>query len=280
STTWRSHISSPWPTTAPTAWRARRPTGRCRRAAVSATRATCRSSTSTATIAATGSPRAPRRSSCGRSAMNSSRRRDNAGQMTQRPATAIIGAGISGLAAGKNLADYGIPYTCFETSDRVGGNWAFRNPNGHSSAYRSLHIDTSKDLLSFKDYPMPADTPDFPHHSEIKAYLDELAEVFGLRERIEFENGVEPASHLNGGGWWLGTQEGGTRQLDVLVVANGHHWDPRYPDFPGEFDGETIHSHHYIDPTDPLDLRGKRVLVVGIGNSAADIVSELSQKSW
>lgn len=200
--------------------------------------------------------------------------------MTQRPATAIIGAGISGLAAGKNLADYGIPYTCFETSDRVGGNWAFRNPNGHSSAYRSLHIDTSKDLLSFKDYPMPADTPDFPHHSEIKAYLDELADVFGLRERIEFENGVDHASHLDGGGWSLRTQDGRTRQFDVLVVANGHHWDPRYPDFPGEFDGETIHSHHYIDPTDPLDLRGKRVLVVGIGNSAADIVSELSQKSW
>jgi cation diffusion facilitator CzcD-associated flavoprotein CzcO len=200
--------------------------------------------------------------------------------MTQRPATAIIGAGISGLAAGKNLADYGIPYTCFETSDRVGGNWAFRNPNGHSSAYRSLHIDTSKDLLSFKDYPMPADTPDFPHHSEIKAYLDELADVFGLRERIEFENGVEHAAHLDGGGWALRTQDGRTRQFDVLVVANGHHWDPRYPDFPGEFDGETIHSHHYIDPTDPLDLRGKRVLVVGIGNSAADIVSELSQKSW
>jgi cation diffusion facilitator CzcD-associated flavoprotein CzcO len=67
--------------------------------------------------------------------------------MIQRPTTAVIGAGISGLAAGKNLGDYGIPYTCFEASDRVGGNWAFGNPNGHSSAYRSLHIDTSKDLL-------------------------------------------------------------------------------------------------------------------------------------
>jgi hypothetical protein len=200
--------------------------------------------------------------------------------MTERPTTAIIGAGISGLAAGKNLSDYGIPYTCFETSDRVGGNWAFGNPNGHSSAYRSLHIDTSKDLLSFKDYPMPAETPDFPHHSQIKAYLDELADVFGLRERIMFENGVEHAERLPGGGWSLRSQDRQTREFDVLVVANGHHWDPRYPDFPGSFEGETIHSHHYIDPTHPLDLRGKRILVVGIGNSAADIVSELSQKSW
>jgi cation diffusion facilitator CzcD-associated flavoprotein CzcO len=198
----------------------------------------------------------------------------------QRPTTAIIGAGISGLAAGKNLGDYGIPYTCFEASDRVGGNWAFGNPNGHSSAYRSLHIDTSKDLLSFKDYPMPAGTPDFPHHSEIKAYLDELADVFGLRERILFENAVAHAERLPGGGWSIRSQDGQTREFDVLVVANGHHWNPRYPGFPGEFDGEMIHSHRYIDPTEPLDLRDKRILVVGIGNSAADIVSELSQKTW
>ena len=69
-----------------------------------------------------------------------------------------------------------------------------------------------------------------------------------------------------------------TEEFDFLVVGNGHHWDPRYPDFPGSFDGETIHSHHYIGPTEPLDLHGKRVLVVGIGNSAVDIVSELSRK--
>ncbi|TQR82203.1 NAD(P)/FAD-dependent oxidoreductase, partial [Mycobacterium hodleri] len=68
--------------------------------------------------------------------------------MHATPRTAIIGAGISGLTSAKNLADAGIEYDCFESSDRVGGNWAFRNPNGHSSAYRSLHIDTSRDCLS------------------------------------------------------------------------------------------------------------------------------------
>ncbi|HEX6391652.1 MAG TPA: NAD(P)-binding domain-containing protein, partial [Solirubrobacteraceae bacterium] len=200
--------------------------------------------------------------------------------MTQRPTAAVIGAGISGLTAGKNLADHGIEYECFETSDRIGGNWAFRNPNGHSSAYRSLHIDTSKELLSFKDFPMPDHYPDYPHHSEIKAYLEDYAAAFNLKERIRFENGVEHAERLTGGGWELKTQDGETRRFDVLVVANGHHWDPRYPDFPGRFDGDSIHSHHYIDPTEPLDLKGKRILVVGIGNSAADVVSELSQKSW
>lgn len=200
--------------------------------------------------------------------------------MHTTPRTAIIGAGISGLTTAKNLGDAGVDYDCFESSDRVGGNWAFRNPNGHSSAYRSLHIDTSRDLLCFKDFPMDSSLPDYPHHSEIKDYLDDYADAFGLRERIKFQTAVEHARRLDGGGWELQISDGSRRQYDALVVANGHHWDPRFPDFPGEFNGQTIHSHAYIDPTEPLDLRGKRIVVVGIGNSAADIVSELSQKSW
>ena len=197
---------------------------------------------------------------------------------SDKPRTAIIGAGISGLTTAKNLADKGVPYTQFEGSDRIGGNWAFGNPNGHSSAYRSLHIDTSKELLSFEDFPIPPEYPDFPHHTEIKEYLERYADAFGLRERIRFETKVDRAERLPGGGWELTLDDGTRERFDALVVANGHHWDPRYPDFPGTFDGESIHSHHYIDPEDPLPLRGRRILVVGIGNSAADIVSELSQR--
>ena len=199
--------------------------------------------------------------------------------MPASPTTAVIGAGISGLVAGKMLGDYGVPYTCFEASDRVGGNWAFGNPNGHSSAYRSLHIDTSKHQLSFKDFPMPDDYPDFPHHTQIKDYLDAYADAFGLREHIEFRNGVVHAKRLPDGGWEILDQAGDTRRFDLLVVGNGHHWDPRFADFPGEFTGVSIHSHHYIDPKDPLDFTGKRILVVGLGNSAADIAVELSSKS-
>jgi len=195
------------------------------------------------------------------------------------PTTAVIGAGISGLTAGKMLDDYAVPYTCFERSDRVGGNWAFENPNGHSSAYRSLHIDTSKHQLSFKDFPMPEDYPDFPHHTQIKDYLDAYTDTFGLREHIEFRNGVEHAERLEGGGWEITDQAGDVRRFDLLVVANGHHWDPRTAVFPGEFTGETIHSHAYVDPWTPLHLMDKRILVVGLGNSAADITVELSQRA-
>lgn len=176
------------------------------------------------------------------------------------------------------LSDYDIPYVCFESSDRIGGNWAFANPNGHSSAYRSLHIDTSKDRLSFKDFPMPEHFPDFPHHSEIKQYLEDYAEAFALKDNIRFRTGVQHAQRLPDGGWEV-TADEETHRFDALVVANGHHWDPRYPDFPGTFTGESIHSHSYIDPATPLHLTGKRILVVGLGNSAADIAVELSQRA-
>ena len=199
--------------------------------------------------------------------------------MGAQPSTCVIGAGISGLAAGKALTDVGVPYVCFESSDRVGGNWAFKNPNGRSSAYRSLHIDTSKQRISFADFPMGAEYPDFPHHTQIFEWLNRYADAFGLRDRIRFRTTVVAADRLGAGGWRVRTDDGHEHLFDVLVVGNGHHWDPRVPDppYPGEFTGQTLHSHHYIDPSEPLDLAGKRVLVVGIGNSAVDIVSEISR---
>ena len=195
------------------------------------------------------------------------------------PTVAVIGAGISGLTMSKMLADYGVEFATFESSDRVGGNWAFGNPNGHSSAYRSLHIDTSKHRLSFKDFPMPDDYPDFPHHTQVKEYLDSYTDAFDLRRRIEFANGVVHARRHPDGGWELDTERTGTRRFDILLVANGHHWDPRFADKPGEFTGLTMHSHAYIDPRTPYDLTGKRILIIGLGNSAADIAVELSSKT-
>jgi cation diffusion facilitator CzcD-associated flavoprotein CzcO len=194
------------------------------------------------------------------------------------PNTCVIGAGVSGLTTVKALGDWNVPHTCFDASDDIGGNWYFRNPNGRSSAYRSLHIDTSKHAISFSDFPMDERYPDFPHHTEINQFLHEYADRFGLRERIRFNTAVERAERLDGGGWRITTADGEEHRFDALLACNGHHWDPSYPEFPGHFDGETLHSHHYIDPSDPLDLTGKRVLVVGIGNSAVDITSELARK--
>jgi hypothetical protein len=199
--------------------------------------------------------------------------------MTGPPTVGIIGAGVSGLTACKALSDFGIPHTCFEASDEVGGNWYFRNPNGVSSAYRSLHIDISKPSISFRDFPMPDRYPDYPHHTHIFEWLRDYADAFALREQIRFNTRVKRAERGPQGGWQLELEDGGSESFDALLVCNGHHWNPRYPEFPGEFDGAQIHSHDYIDPSTPLDLYGKRVLVVGIGNSAVDIVSELARKT-
>jgi hypothetical protein len=199
--------------------------------------------------------------------------------MAALPSVCVIGAGVSGLTACKALADFGIPHTCFEASDEVGGNWYFQNPNGVSSAYRSLHIDISKPSISFRDFPMPERYPDYPHHTHIFEWLCDYAEAFGLRERIRFSTRVARAERREQGGWEITLESGEQSSFDALLVCNGHHWDARMPDFPGSFDGPQIHSHDYVDPSDPLDLHGKRVLVVGIGNSAVDIVSELARKT-
>jgi glycine/D-amino acid oxidase-like deaminating enzyme len=190
----------------------------------------------------------------------------------------IIGAGCSGITTAKRLKDFGIDYDQFELSDDVGGNWYFKNPNGRSSVYESLHIDTSTLRLQFEDYPAPDDFPDFPHHTQIHDYFRSYVDHFGLRDAIAFETGVDRAVRV-GGGWDVTLSTGETRHYTDLVVANGHHWSPRLPDWAGDpFDGQVIHSHAYINPFEPVEMRGKRVIVVGMGNSAMDIASELSSR--
>jgi hypothetical protein len=198
--------------------------------------------------------------------------------MTPSPAAAIIGAGSSGIAAAKALHERGIPFDCFEKSDRVGGNWVFGNKNGLSAAYRSLHINTSRERMAYSDYPMPAHYPDFPHHAQIAAYFDAYVDHFGFRDRIAFDTGVERATLGPDGVWTLALDgEAGreVRRYDALLVANGHHWHPRWPDppLPGRFDGVQMHSHAYVDSA---GFAGKRVVVLGMGNSAMDIAVEAS----
>ena len=197
---------------------------------------------------------------------------------TTLPRVCIIGAGCSGFTTAKRLKDHGIPFDVFEGSDDIGGNWYYGNPNGLSSCYQSLHIDTSKWRLAFEDYPVPADWPDYPHHSQLLQYFHDYVDHFGLREHITFNTRVDKARRREEGGWDVTLSTGETRHYDALCVANGHHWDARIPDYPGEFTGEQIHSHHYRTPFEPIDCVGKRVLVVGMGNSAMDIASELSQR--
>jgi dimethylaniline monooxygenase (N-oxide forming) len=189
----------------------------------------------------------------------------------------LIGAGSSGIAAAKALHERGIAFDCFEKSDRLGGNWVFGNSNGMSAAYRDLFINTSRPRMEYSDLPMPESYPDFPHHTQIAAYFEEYVDHFGFREKITFETSVEHAELEPDGSWTVRLDSGESRHYAALIVANGHHWNPRWPEpaFPGSerFAGTQMHAHAYIDNS---IFAGKRVIVVGMGNSAMDIAVESS----
>ena len=191
------------------------------------------------------------------------------------PRACIIGAGSSGITAARALDACGIPFDCFEKSDRIGGNWACGNKNGMSAAYRTLHINSYRRGMQYADYPMPETVADFPHHTQIIEYFDAYVDHFGLRDKITFDTGVAHAAPRPDGTWEITLDDGAVRRYDALVVASGHHWDPRWPEppLPGGFDGTQLHAHEYRDNA---MLSGKRVVVVGMGNSAMDIAVESS----
>ncbi len=199
--------------------------------------------------------------------------------MPPLPTACVIGAGSSGIAAVKALHERGFDAVCFDKSDRVGGNWVWRNKNRMSSSYRSLHINTSRERMQYSDFPMPKSYPDFPHHTHIARYFDDYVDHFGFRDRIRFETGVEHVARRSDGVWELSLDSGETQCCDALFVANGHHWDKRMPEpaFPGAdtFTGVQMHSHDYKGE-DPEFFRDRTVVVLGMGNSAMDIAVEAS----
>ena len=194
----------------------------------------------------------------------------------------IIGAGSSGIAACQVLHARGIPFDCFEAGSAVGGNWRYNNDNGMSSAYRSLRAKTSRRCMQYAAFPMPLDYPDYLSHELIAEYLDNFVDHFGFRGMIQFRTEVTKAEPAAGGGWDVTVRRRDTgavrtERYRAVLVANGHHWDPQYPEpaFPGAgtFAGQQMHSHHYRTPE---PLAGKRVLVLGVGNSACDVAADCS----
>ncbi len=182
---------------------------------------------------------------------------------------AIIGAGFCGLGVAAAFERHGIAYDVLEADDDLGGNW-------YHGVYETVHIISSKRTTQYGDYPMPAEYPDFPSAAQMLAYLNAYADHQGLRPKIEFRTRVAriaPADR-EGGRWALELESGERRVYGGVVLANGHHWDCRWPEYPGTFTGELIHSKQYRN-AEPL--KGKRVLVIGGGNSACDIAVEAAR---
>ncbi len=182
----------------------------------------------------------------------------------------VIGAGPVGLAVAKAFKEAGIAYDQVDADSDVGGNWKH-------GVYRTAHIISSKHTTEYADFPMPRDYPDFPSWQQMLAYLKSYADTFGLREHIEFETKVLMILPRENDLWEveLSARDGSEKRIyKGVAVCSGHHWQKRLPDYPGEFTGEFFHSKDYKDP---VQLEGKKVLVIGGGNSACDIASEAAR---
>ncbi|HEY2460359.1 MAG TPA: NAD(P)-binding domain-containing protein [Candidatus Acidoferrum sp.] len=180
---------------------------------------------------------------------------------------ALIGAGPVGLAMAKALGEQGLPYEQLEADSEPGGNW-------FHGVYETVHIISSRKTTEYADYPMPKDYPDFPSRQQMLDYLRAYAAKFHLAEHLELNTKVVMVRPLAGDRWEIELASGEKRVYKGVVVCNGHHWSRRFPNYPGEFDGELIHSKDYRNPS---QVAGKRVLVVGGGNSACDIAAEAAR---
>jgi hypothetical protein len=186
----------------------------------------------------------------------------------------VMGAGACGLTVLKNFLAANIPVECLEREAGVGGNWNYGKPC--SSVYKSAHLISSKLLTQFPDFPMPEEWPEYPSQAQALEYLQMYAGQFDLLRHIRFNTAVARVEPLDaaGSGWSVELANGERRVYRGVIIANGHHWDPNWPAYHGKFDGTVLHSSQYKTPD---ILVGKRVLVVGAGNSGCDIAVEAAQ---
>ncbi|KAF3823430.1 dimethylaniline monooxygenase [N-oxide-forming] 3 [Mirounga leonina] len=199
---------------------------------------------------------------------------------------AIIGAGVSGLASIRSCLEEGLEPICFEKSEDIGGLWKFSDhaEEGRASIYQSVFTNSSKEMMCFPDFPYPDDFPNFMHNSKVQEYITAFCKEKNLLKYIQFKtlvSGINKHPDFSITGQWdVTTERNGKKEsaiFDAVLICSGHHVYPNLPkeSFPGLklFKGKCLHSQEYKEPG---IFKGKRVLVLGLGNSGCDIATELS----
>ncbi|MEA2726416.1 MAG: hypothetical protein QOF70_891 [Acetobacteraceae bacterium] len=190
---------------------------------------------------------------------------------------AVIGAGASGLCSAKYLLQAGFDVTVFEIGSQIGGMWCFNNDSGRSSAYRTLHINTSRGVTRFSDLDFDPETQPFPDHYDMHRYLVRYADHFGVTPRIRFNSKVQhvrPAFDPAGEppAWDITLANGSVERFDAVLLATGHLTKPLHVPELERFGEGYLHAHHYREPE---PFVGQRICVVGVGSSACDIASDV-----
>jgi hypothetical protein len=183
----------------------------------------------------------------------------------------VVGAGPNGLIAARALLRYGIQFDIYERHARAGGIWDIENPG--SPIYESCHFITSKESGGFIGYPMPADYPDYPSWQQVRNYVWDMADAYGLNDLATYGVSVEYAEPVGNGPdtyWRVTLSTGEVKKYRGVVYAGGQQWTPFIPDIPGikTFTGRFLHSSEYRK-TD--EFKDKRTVVIGAGNSGVDI---------
>ena len=180
------------------------------------------------------------------------------------PDAIVVGAGPAGLACAAMLGRKGLAALVVEKTDRVASSWRLH--------YDRLHLHTDRRHSGLPGLTMPGHYPTYPSRDEVVAYLERYAAHFGIRPR--FDTAVTSLTH--DGATWCAHTDRGTMRAPVAVVATGMAAVPVRPSWPGEdaFEGRIVHSSGYRNPTPYL---GQRVLVVGFGNSGAEIALDLAE---
>lgn len=205
----------------------------------------------------------------------------------------IIGGGASGITAAKACIEEGHDYVIYEMYKDFGGLWRYRDEdvNGLASVAAATIINSSKEMSAFSDFPPRPEYPNYMHNTRMIEYIEDYAKSVGCLGNMKFEHKIlscKKADSFDNDGRWdvdienMKTGEKFTKTFDGVMVCTGHHVTPSWPSFPGQdtFKGQILHTHSYKKPH---EFQGKRVLVVGIGNSGGDAAVELSMvnpKVW